>query len=255
MYNVGDDFTLLNSSTFYSFFMVNRIDIPRCFKPIHSLKRPINEIDILKISNFFSKNGKRHSTLKSINLSMYGLWSDLNNLKMYKHTNFSNWKDFYNLYATIYITPTSKNIFKINNNEVVSYDNIITPFYKDILTTWDNKKILFQNIYKLLPIFSFYIYKVDKQIFKNTRGRSGKYTFIWKYVAPYKRKLLVMFWLLKELRISQGRTFLNRLTSVLKVLIFSPEKTWAFRVKKFSVNYVYKNCRNTLAEHYRTTTK
>ena len=35
----------------------------------------------------------------------------------------------------------------------------------------------------MLPMFSFYIYKVDKKIFKNTRGKSGKFTFIWKYIT------------------------------------------------------------------------
>ena len=27
-------------------------------------------------------------------------------------------------------------------------------------------------------LFSFYIYKVDKHIYKNSRGKSGKFTFI-----------------------------------------------------------------------------
>jgi hypothetical protein len=41
-------------------------------------------------------------------------------------------------------------------------------------------------------LFSFYIYKVDKKIYKNSRGKSGKHTFVWKYIAPYKRNLLIM---------------------------------------------------------------
>jgi hypothetical protein len=38
--------------------------------------------------------------------------------------------------------------------------------------------VVVSNIYNMLPMFSFYVYKVDKKIFKNTRGRSGKFTFI-----------------------------------------------------------------------------
>jgi hypothetical protein len=38
--------------------------------------------------------------------------------------------------------------------------------------------IIFKHLLKLEPTFSFYIYKVDKKIFKNTRGKSGKFTFI-----------------------------------------------------------------------------
>lgn len=104
-------------------------------------------------------------------------------------------------------------------------------------------------------MFSFYIYKVDKQIFKNTRGKSGKYTFIWKYVTQYKRIFLVMYWLLKELRMMQGRTIGDRLTQLLRGFIFNPSGTWIHKIKKFSTNYVYRNCRRTLAEHYRTVTK
>jgi hypothetical protein len=37
---------------------------------------------------------------------------------------------------------------------------------------------LISKLYSLKPLFHFYIYKVDKQIYKNSRGRSGKYTFL-----------------------------------------------------------------------------
>ena len=77
----------------------------------------------------------------------------------------------------------------------------------------------------MLPIFSFYIYKVDKQIFKNTRGKSCKYTFIWKYVTQYKRVFIAMYWLLKELRIMPGRSIGDRMSQLIKGFVFSPEKT------------------------------
>ena len=64
-----------------------------------------------------------------------------------------------------------------------------------------------------------------------------------------------MYWLFKELRVRPGRTLKDRLYSLLKTLILAPESTWMWRIKKFSYNYVYKNCRRTLAETYRTVTK
>jgi len=36
----------------------------------------------------------------------------------------------------------------------------------------------FKNVNSLKPLFHFYVYKVDKQIYKNSRGKSGKYTFL-----------------------------------------------------------------------------
>lgn len=104
-------------------------------------------------------------------------------------------------------------------------------------------------------MFAFYVYKIDKQIFKNTRGKSGKFTFIWKYVTNYKRPLLVMHWLVKEARMSPGRTFSDRLLYAVTRLTRHPRTTLIFRLKKFSTNYVYRNARLTLATTYRTVTK
>jgi hypothetical protein len=136
-----------------------------------------------------------------------------------------------------------------------SYGHLFDTNSKFILDKWNFYKWLFKNIYQILPMFSFYIYKVDKKIFKNTRGKSGKHTFIWKYVSPYKRMFLVMHWLLNVLRVKPGKTLNNRLEILLKTLINEPRSTWAFKVRKFSHNYVYRNSRQTLAETYRTTTK
>jgi len=41
----------------------------------------------------------------------------------------------------------------------------------------------------------------------------------------------------------------------MKTLFFTPNQTWVWRAKKFSHNYVYRNCRLTLAETYVTSTK
>ena len=64
-----------------------------------------------------------------------------------------------------------------------------------------------------------------------------------------------MHWLLKELRVKQGRSLSDRLDLLLKSIVSSPKSTWAYKVKKFSHNYVYRNSRQTLAETYRTSTK
>ena len=37
---------------------------------------------------------------------------------------------------------------------------------------------VFKNLLKVDTLFSFYVYKVDKHLFKNSRGKSGKFTFV-----------------------------------------------------------------------------
>lgn len=110
---------------------------------------------------------------------------------------------------------------------MLTFGNTQNRLYKDIVTNLQIDRILFANAEMMLPMFSFYIYKVDKKIFKNTRGKSGKYTFIWKYVTPYKRFMLVMFWLMRELKITQGRQIKDRLRGLLHTFIFHPKQTWA----------------------------
>ena len=156
-----------------------------------------------------------------------------------------------------YLSGRSQKLNEFTNFIELSttFGHFMDPTSKYILDKWNFYKWLFKNVYQILPMFSFYIYRVDKKIFKNTRGKSGKHTFIWKYVSPYKRMFLVMHWLLKELRVKQGRSLSDRLLLLFKSVISSPKSTWAYKVKKFSHNYVYRNSRKTLAETYRTSTK
>ena len=104
-------------------------------------------------------------------------------------------------------------------------------------------------------IFSFYIYKVDKHIYKNSRGRSGKFTFIWKYIAPYKRVSRIAYWLLKDIKAAAGKTLKERIDTVLHTFIRSPNNSLVWKIKKFSLNYSYYNLRNSLLETYRTSAK
>jgi len=254
IYNVREFFDFIDYSSFYTFFTENRVDVPRFLRKTKSVRRSVNDLEFIKFNNYFMRKGMRYRTLNLLNTSLFNLHTDFKDLKDLVSSTPSSWKDFYLLFTNLRLRESYKQ-FSFDKNEVTTFGNTQGPLYKDILTCWYNHRILFQNIHDLLPVFCFYIYKVDKQIFKNTRGRSGKYTFIWKYVTQYKRPQLAMSWIMKELRITPGRTLPDRLMSLLRNFIFSHRKTWVWRVKKFSHNYVYRNCRFTLAESYRTVTR
>ena len=66
----------------------------------------------------------------------------------------------YNLYF--------KNVYGFNYNFIGKEHN----------NSLDMRNVVLTNINSFNPMFSFYVYKVDKAIYKNSRGRSGKYTFI-----------------------------------------------------------------------------
>ena len=251
----SENFWYLKERTFTSFFRENNVDVPRCFRKTLSVRRANNEINLLKLNNYIMRNGQRISVFTNLS-SILNL--EFNNPiylgdRIIKTT--YSWRSIFIILNSSLRFKTNTFILPPLKETTTPYNNLISPITKDILPIWDQNKWIFKNLYNLLPIFSFYIYKVDKKIFKNTRGKSGKFTFIWKYVTSYKRMFLVMHWLSKELKIKPGRNFKERLTTLIQTITSSPELTWIFKVKKFSHNYIYRNSRKTLAENYRSVTK
>jgi len=254
IYEVEDDFEYLRRSTFYDFFSNNKVDVPQFFRKTISVKRKINELPILKFTNYLMRHGKRYKTLKLILHAMFELQNQYPALKKVVYHTSGSWKDIFIIHDSLRLKLDYAELSS-TDYDTTTYGNVRMPLRKAIKTNWFYKTFLLRNLTEMLPIFSFYIYKVDKQVFKNTRGKSGKYTFIWKYVTPYKRPFLVMFWLMKELKVAPGRAINERLLYMLQTFLFKPQSTWMWRVKKFSANYVYRNCRKSLAEYYRTVTK
>lgn len=246
------NFQFLKHSEFKYFFSSSMVDIPRCFNSSKSLRRPINKTPTVRFNNYLMRDGKR---TKSMNLFLHVLWNIFFKEKsLLKPLDNVTWQSVYVSLSHVYVTSRHRSY---PNNFLVKdlFCTDVSLFGKHVNSKYDVSKNLMLNIKKLEPIFLFYIYKVDKNIYKNTRGKSGKFTFIWKYVSFYKRKFLVMHWIMRELKMQSGRTLKDRLNSVMSTLYLSPEKTWMWKIKKFSYNYVYYNCRQTLAETYRTSTK
>jgi len=250
-----DDFEYLKDRTFTSFFRDNSIDVPRCFNKTRSVRRPINQIELLKLNNYLMRDGKRLKVFKYLSTSIWKMLSEYKAGEIKPYRTGLDWRDIFLTFN--YMTFVSKKHMTIPpvKEDMTTFGHTMLPIGKFIEDHWNLNTIIFKNIHQMLPLFSFYIYKVDKKIFKNTRGKSGKFTFIWKYVSSYKRLFLVMHWLLKELRVKPGRSLGDRLDVTLRTLFLSPEKTWIWKVRKFSHNYVYRNSRKTLAESYRTVTK
>lgn len=244
------NYKFLKKSTFSLFFISSNVDIPKCFTESYSLKRKVNEIFLLKFNNYLMRNGDRYKSFKFLTKTLFYLENELKSNVLQ-----NQWKELFILTNHIALADKHYSYNDLQSTELINYGNKINNTSKSIENNLNLQNLIFNNMTKLAPLFSFYIYKVDKKIYKNTRGKSGKYTFIWKYVTNYKRIFLVMHWIMKELRLKPGKTLLERLNLTLKTLLLDYEQTWMWRIKKFSHNYVYRNCRRTLAETYRTVTK
>lgn len=251
---IHNKYNHLSSLTFYEFFLEHQIDIPSCFKKSHSLLRPQRELTIMSFITYFMRHGLK---LKTQNLFISSLQKFFTTQFAPAHyTSPLSWK---------FIYTSLQNLFYLDNkvysnslyytNQVIKYNHYLSISSKNISTYPNMFNLLYKSLLNFLPLFSFYIYKVDKKIFKNTRGKSGKFTFIWKFLTPYKRLNWVMYWLAKEIKLKTGKILSNRFEALFNDILFNPHNTWVFKVKRFSYNYVYRNCRSTLAENYRTSTK
>ena len=237
----------LNTSQFSLFFTNLSIDIPVCFQKSNSLFKLSNELTLIKLVNFFMRDGKKlrlQILVVSILIKIFQ-----NNYYLITKNDVPLWKQFY-----INFTQLKYN-FSYKNINLCLYDNMFSDVSKDFTRLSNVFSFFFKELMTILPIFSLYIYKVDKFIYKNTRGKSGKFTFIWKYITPYKRLFWVFHWLSKELKMQVGKKLKLRLHLLFNNVFFNKKSLFLYKIKRFSYNYIYENCKNSLQKTYKTVAK
>ena len=237
----------LNTSTFSLFFTNLLIDIPVCFQKSNSLFKLSNELTLIKLINFFMKNGKKLQVQILVISILTRIFQ--NNYYLITKNKVLLWQQFYLNFTQLKYSSSYKNtnlcfsnsMFSDVSKDFTQLSNVFSFFFKELVT--------------ILPIFSLYIYKVDKFIYKNTRGKSGKFTFIWKYITPYKRLFWVFHWLSKELKMQVGKKLKLRLHSLFTNIFFNKKSLFLYKIKRFSYNYIYENCKNSLQKTYKTVAK
>lgn len=68
----------------------------------------------------------------------------------------------------------------------------------------------------------------------------------------YKRFNVVSSSLIKEIRFTYGKKLTHRLRNALFTILISPEKSFLYKSKIFSYNYIFKNYKKTLMSNLRT---
>ena len=149
--------------------------------------------------------------------------------KFYLIKNYKNVYQNQTLYSSLYI-----NYFKFNKAQF-SFENHILSLFKQIK-----------------PIFSFYIYDVGKMAWKHSRGKTGRFKLIWKYIPQYKRLLRLIQWFNKEFRSLPFKNLNQKIFNLLLIYTFNFKKTLSYKITKFSHNYVYKNFKFSFLKTLRT---
>jgi hypothetical protein len=252
-----NDYLYIRNSSFIDFFLNNMIDVPICFKKSSSLKTRNFELPLLKFSNFLMWEGKREKIVRTLFKSFRFFFNFFKFNKLKNSTDLASWFSLYNLTNFFNFNFSVNSSFKFNYNFQnpisLNHSNNLTILEKTLNFTFFLKNYLYFLLSKVSPIFSYFIYSVDKNIRKYSRGKSGKYTFIWKFVAPYKRIKLSTRLIVKDIKFYQSRRFKERLAKTFENLYFSPEKSFSWKSKTFSHNYVFRNFRKSLMSSLRTT--
>lgn len=259
--------------SFISFFINNLIDVPICFKKSRSLRRKNFELPLLKICSLLMKKGKKEKTIKLF-FTIFRTDSLLliENFPLFS-INFFWIQDYLLLINRLFVQNENTLLLlrelgtsgdeqntdlreegdelPVNNEKNLRIDDSSNVEVKQNEELIIKNKIL-KSLSFVSPVFAYFIYSVDKNIRKFSRGKSGKYRFVWKYVAPYKRPHVVLKWLVKEIKFINEKTFQKRLTEMFLLLKHFPETSFTWKSKNFSHNYVFRNFKKTLMTHLKT---
>ncbi len=254
-YGTSDFYENFSKSELLLYFRGLNVDVPRSLTPIVSYRRTASKTKLARFNNYFQREGKKLKFMLLLLKAYDQVFNATHLSAVHSGMAVCHWREISSLVS---FSSWQKNTFAENclpHSQPTLFHTIWQGSKFSPADTPTLDKFLFKNLLKLDFLFSFYIHKIDKHLFKNSRGKSGKFTFIWKYVPSYKRFNLISHWFMKELRVTPGQTLFIRLVNLLQVFLTSFHKSWLWKVKKFSSIFVYSNLRNSLAQTYRISRK
>lgn len=239
--------------SFISFFINNMIDVPVCFRKTVSLRRRIFELPILKFSNVLMKKGQREQITKIVIYSFFKFFNELRKEKSKNFGEWFNWFETYNVLTNIFVKSRFLNNFNITDVHELFYPHTLNLKGKNVNLNISAKNYLYDKLAQVPSIFTFFIYNVDKNIRKYSRGKSGKYVFVWKYIAPYKRFYVALRWILKDIKFNHNNKISERIVDIFLKLTEDPKNSFIWRSHLFAYTYVFRNLKKTLMTTLKTT--
>ena len=206
-----------------------------------------------KFLNILMDGGKKEKNLRYV----------LTSFKKFVHLNST--LPYFKLYpfSWLYQYPLiSENVLNIKNElsmPVKSLSTILPYNYglfrqdypsQSVLTHSQNFSILdiilSTVLKKFTPAFSFYVQKVDKNIFKYSRGKTGKYSLIWKYVPSFSRVNVVFHWLTRDIKLQKAHTYEKRILKALDLIFFKPSSSLTSKLRYFVHRFVFQKYKKQL---------
>lgn len=95
-------------------------------------------------------------------------------------------------------------------------------------------------IFNINPIFIFRFNKIDKKIWKYSRGKSGRYKCVFKYIPVYKRLNFIFLVFKKDFIFSKIKKFKQKLSFLIYSLVIN-HTSLVFNIKRFANFYFFNN--------------
>lgn len=246
----------LRKSSIKSFFNSQMVDVPVCFSKSKSLTYPVFEKPLIKMMNIIMRHGLKTKVMSIVGSNFFNLFHKIHN--RLSPSNYTSWRALYASMNILFFSEHSNNKYvdlKIPKNEsvllrvghVASYNNVSSN------PKASTDSIFIEQFEQYFPTFSFYIRKVDKSVRKNSRGKSGKYVIIWKYVPTFRRLFTTIRWFLKDLKFQKEKTFNGRFQKILEKFLFKPSWTFVYKLRRFVHFYVFDNLKTKLMRTLRAT--
>ena len=196
-------------------------------KPLVKAKYTLTEDLHIKFFKMFIRSGNAERVLKAFNLSFNNLLTHQLNLKpLNYHKLFFKGLAYSSEALQIY---KHKELTLNAFNAKSSTSNLLKTILKDYL-----------------PSFAFKVQKVDKQVQKFSRGKSGKYSLSWSYLPPQKRWFVLLQWLKRDFVFQKNSTINARFQQGLQTLFTSPQDTSLVQTRKFVHSFIFKKFRKVL---------
>jgi len=258
-------FYFLKATTFSDYFSENQVDIPKDFKKSQSMFRLQTETLFSKAVSLVSRDGKKDFFLINFSKAIENMHDFLESDYLKKYEFNQSWQNliyFWSRSTFRVDTPKILRFYKrsclnVKTNEqktlfmnIKKNDLLFEPHFVDHRVIWES--VLRSNIRRLNPIFKYQILAVPKKTRKNSRGKSGRYRMVWKYVPPYKRDILVLRWFMQDLWHNEGKNLLERFSKSLIRLVQNYKHTFMYENYRYIHYKVYFKFRLSLFKHYRT---
>lgn len=248
----------MQAPTLTSFFALQLIDIPLCFRSTKSLYAPVASMPHLRFISMISRHGRKQYVSKYYSTA-------LNKIACRWLTNefgggkSPDWRPLYSAFAEGKLIRTSEPGHQSSFTDELPTFTASDVYSQDLSNDGDiiNSRdwlhnFIYEEIESYSPIFNFYVQKVDKMKRKHSRGKTGKYSISWKYVPKYRRLAAVLRWFVRDIRFQKQKTLELRILKSFETLFFDKESHLIHQLRQFVHKFAYQNHKKTLLKTLRT---